>query len=314
MGQRLASLGTMLSPGPGKKGRLWFFTRFGFGITALVFLIGAFLRGLEDAQGEIFPSLGQVALASALLLLGLLAAGRSWSYLFPDSFSRRPIERGFYLAQVAKYIPGTIWQPLAQATSARRAAGSGLAQASGTVVLHMLLQLASGATIGASVALVTSAPNWIRSTSLAGLASVLLLRRRWMVVIVEKLGRLLGRSFRDQAVPAQRLIVASYLCSILTILAGGTAFSILWSGFHAAPMPKAVSTFALAWTIGFLAIPFPSGIGIREGVLIATLGVAGSQAAVIAASVAHRVATIVAELLCIAYSLMPWRKRRGYRS
>jgi uncharacterized membrane protein YbhN (UPF0104 family) len=67
-----------------------------------------------------------------------------------------------------------------------------------------------------------------------------------------------------------------------------------------------VPAFAVAWTTGFLAVPFPSGIGIREGVLIAATGSPSGAASVIAASIVHRLVTMVGEIVMILFS----RRRR----
>ena len=56
--------------------------------------------------------------------------------------------------------------------------------------------------------------------------------------------------------------------------------------------------FIAAWVIGFLVIPIPSGVGIREAVLVAI--VPGATAApLLAASLAQRLVAIAAELLAV---------------
>jgi uncharacterized membrane protein YbhN (UPF0104 family) len=84
---------------------------------------------------------------------------------------------------------------------------------------------------------------------------------------------------------------------------------VLATSVHAVSSAAAsVPGFALAWTAGFLALPFPAGVGIREVVLIAVLGRAGGTAPLIGASVAHRLLSIVAEL-----AMMVWASTRGAR-
>jgi uncharacterized membrane protein YbhN (UPF0104 family) len=57
---------------------------------------------------------------------------------------------------------------------------------------------------------------------------------------------------------------------------------------------SAIFAFAAAWTVGFVALPFPSGIGVREAALVGLLGLPSEF--VVAASVAHRLVTIVGEI------------------
>ena len=52
--------------------------------------------------------------------------------------------------------------------------------------------------------------------------------------------------------------------------------------------------------MGFLAVPFPSGIGVREAVLIATVASPSGAGPVIVASVVHRLVTMLGELVMIA--------------
>jgi hypothetical protein len=57
-----------------------------------------------------------------------------------------------------------------------------------------------------------------------------------------------------------------------------------------------VGAFALAWIAGFLAIPFPGGLGVREAVVV--LLIAGSAVAgvVLAAALLQRATQVVAEV------------------
>ena len=66
-------------------------------------------------------------------------------------------------------------------------------------------------------------------------------------------------------------------------------------------MPAATSAFAVAWVIGFLVLPVPSGLGIREAILYTVLpGVPAG--AVLASSLAHRLTTFIAEIILTAFS------------
>jgi uncharacterized membrane protein YbhN (UPF0104 family) len=52
--------------------------------------------------------------------------------------------------------------------------------------------------------------------------------------------------------------------------------------------------FALSWTLGFLVLPLPSGIGVREAVLIAALPVGAGP--LLAASLAQRLLAMGADV------------------
>jgi uncharacterized membrane protein YbhN (UPF0104 family) len=59
-----------------------------------------------------------------------------------------------------------------------------------------------------------------------------------------------------------------------------------------------MGAFAAAWIVGFLAFFIPSGLGVREVVLIALLP-AWDSTQVIGASVGFRVAALVGEMLLL---------------
>ncbi len=87
----------------------------------------------------------------------------------------------------------------------------------------------------------------------------------------------------------------------------GSAFAVLVTGLvPATSFPTVVSGHAMAWMVGFVAVPFPSGLGIREAVHILLLGPSVGTATLIAASVYFRLAQMLAELVLIAAS-RNWR-------
>ena len=92
------------------------------------------------------------------------------------------------------------------------------------------------------------------------------------------------------------------------MVANGAALALLVWSLHAARLAAAVPAFALAWTVGFLAVPIPAGLGIREAVLIAVISRPGGAALVIAASVAHRLVAIISEAVMIVISRVRGRR------
>jgi uncharacterized membrane protein YbhN (UPF0104 family) len=149
-----------------------------------------------------------------------------------------------------------------------------------------------------------------RLLSLCGLVLVPLLRRRWMVSAVNALARLTKRAWPEDLVPAQDRILRSYGWAVASLGGGGAAFAVLATSVDAPrSIAAAVPAFALAWTAGFLALPFPSGVGIREAVLIGILAEPGRAAPMIAASLAHRLVSMVVELTLISWATIRGRRR-----
>jgi len=79
------------------------------------------------------------------------------------------------------------------------------------------------------------------------------------------------------------------------MLGASLGFALLLHGLApGTSIPYAASAFSLAWALGFAALPFPSGLGVREAALAFLLP--GATAQVIAASIALRLVSIAVEL------------------
>lgn len=276
-------------------------TRLVFAAAAIGFLIAAF-ADTYDRTADVLPSWWRLALAEVFALAGLWFAGRSWLALFDDVEDKGPLLGAFYTAQVAKYVPGGVWQAVGQIGMSTRA-GISIGRASTAFAVHALTNVAAGGTVGATLVLGASRPAMpLRLLSLLGLAPIALLHRGWMRRAVALVRRLIRRGAGDEVVPPQAAILRSYVWCLGTFFTAGVAFGLVVSAEPRGwSIATAVAAFGLAWTAGFLALPFPSGLGVREGVLIA---IAGSQTAatVIAASAIHRLVTIVAEVISIVVS------------
>jgi uncharacterized membrane protein YbhN (UPF0104 family) len=287
--------------------------RFGIGIrvlfalAGLAFLVAAFRATWDRSHEQVLPSAWALALAFGLVLIGLVLGARGWASLLSADAPERTLTRGYYMAQVGKYVPGAVWQAAAQVDLARRT-GVPTPVAVVAFPVHAVAQATAGGTIAAGLLVAgPGVPRGIRVASLAGLLLLPLLRRTWMLRTVRVMGRVLHRSWPDELVPAQSRILRSYGFSLGTIVCNGLAFLFLASSVHAVSSAvSCVPGFALAWTAGYLALPFPTGVGIREAVLIALFGGTGATAPLLGASVAHRLVSIVAELV-----LFVWGSTRG---
>ena len=279
--------------------RLGLALRLGFGVAGVIFMVIAFRQTWNRSHGHVVPGWQYLLGAELLTIVGLAGASRGWVCLFEGQGSARILAEAFYSAQVGKYVPGAIWQAVGQVTLSRRG-GVSLTRATTTFPVHALTQAASGGTVGATIALVgIHLSAGVRLAALLGLLLLLPLRRTWMLKVLGWFPRLLKR-VEAESLPSQRAILLSYAWGIWTLLFTGTAFALLAYRLDAAsPAAAAVPAFALAWTVGFLAVPFPAGIGIREAVLVAALSSPSGTAPVIVASIVHRLVTMVGELVMI---------------
>lgn len=277
------------------------------GLAGVGFMAWAFVRGLEEGRGLPLPGPGALAISLVVVVLGLWASLCAWSVLLPGLGPRR-LARGFFAAQLGKYVPGAVWQAVGQVEAAR-SAGVAVPRAAAAFGVLALTQAAAGGTIGALVVLADV--GWVlRVAAVAAAGLLVVLDRRWMA-------RVLGwvRPGLGGVLPATDQIRRSWLLGLIPQVGHGAAFAVLLGSSGADVPLVAVPAACLAWTAGFLALPFPSGLGVREAVLLVALG-AGTAAAgptaagVVAASVALRLVTIVAETLLLALTLrLPHRPR-----
>jgi uncharacterized membrane protein YbhN (UPF0104 family) len=150
----------------------------------------------------------------------------------------------------------------------------------------------------------------VRLSALLALAPLLLIRRRWLLRTLQLLGHVMRRTFDDSLLPSQEKILSSFGWTLFTLVANCVAFSLLLLSLQAgASIWSSAAAFGLAWAIGFAAVPFPSGIGVREAVLLFTIGFAVSRSNVIAASISYRLVVMAVELLVVISSRIRHRVR-----
>jgi hypothetical protein len=129
--------------------------------------------------------------------------------------------------------------------------------------------------------------------------TVILLYRPLMARALDLVRRFIPRTPTADQLPRQVDIVAFYLWALVTISSLCLGYTVLLlsvtDGINGATV---FCAFAMSWAIGFLAVPVPAGVGVREAVLVAA--VPGVPAApLLAASLALRVLTIATEVLAL---------------
>jgi len=285
-----------------RRARLGLALRIAFGVLGIAFMVIAFRETWNRSQEHAFPRWTAVVAAEVLVLAGLAGASRGWVALFDGRGSDRALAQAFYTSQLGKYVPGAIWQAVGQ-VGLSRSADVSLAQATTAFPVHALTQVAAGGTVGALLALLgVHLSVGVRLLAALGLLLVIPLRRAWMVWVLGVISRRLKRGSPED-VPSQGAILRAYGWGVWTLVWSGAGFAVLAGSLHAAdPVVAAVPAFAAAWTVGFLAVPFPSGIGVREAVLIATVASPTGAGPVIVASLVHRLVTMLGELVMIAFA------------
>jgi glycosyltransferase 2 family protein len=293
--------------------------RYGF----LVLVVGYGAYAVSRQWTDIHHAVGRIGLpvslaALVLVLAALFTSMLSWRELLTGLGSPLPVPvaaRIFFVGQLGKYLPGSVWPVLAQMELAatrkvprHRTAGASL--------LTMLVALLTGLII-AIIALPLSggsAPyEW------AFIAAPFLLTCLYPKVLnwgFSRLLRLAKRPPLDCPLGGRAIATslgwsfASWICYgfqiwLLAIRVGAPAGEAL---------PLAIGAFAFAWCAGFLVILAPAGAGVREVVMVAILGpvVGGGPATAIA--LVSRVVTAIADLVVAGVATAYLRRDHSRRS
>lgn len=283
-------------------------------LLGLAGLITAAVSTRSELDGQDLPSLPVLALATALLAGGLVAGGHGFSALFGRRVPyRHQLRRALYVSQLSKYLPaGGVVQVLGQISYAGRAAGrGGTARAAVATPLVALAQVSAGTVIAGGLVLRSDLPAWTRSLALAGaMASPLLMIRRPLAWALDAGRSRWARVPESSLLPPQRDLWRCWLWMASGMATQTASFTVLLGAFAPGGTPwSAVPSFAAAWVLGFLVLPLPAGVGLREVLLIALLPGLGT-ATVVAAAVAHRLSTLVAEIAVVAAHLLTTGSRR----
>ncbi|WP_310525986.1 lysylphosphatidylglycerol synthase domain-containing protein, partial [Nocardioides sp.] len=266
----------------------------------VLLIVGFTWWGFDGRWSEIGGAVAETdpaRLAAALLcaFVGLSLTGVLWRMLLSALGSRVELRHAgavFFLGQLGKYVPGSVWTFAVQAQLGRRhgvPARSSMTASALFLMLHTFTGLTLGGLLAAGGAVHTdlAAGRWLLLATIGAVALT--------PPVLRSLGdRLAGAGVRTT-------FGGGDLARSLALMTGvwgcyGTCLWLLVPLAH--PEPKdvlaAVAAFALAHAAGVLLILAPAGLGAREAVLIALLspavGVPSAAAAALLARVVHTVA------------------------
>lgn len=276
---------------------------------------------LTSRWDEVAPLLGALAPlpvvgAMVAVLAGIYATFRCWRALLTDLGSplpAGPAMRIFFVGQLGKYLPGSLWPVLAQMEMGRdhkvppRSSGAAVAVflivvvGTGLVIaVPSLPLLADGdrywwTLLVLPVALVAATPpvlNWIIATALR------LARRPQLPRPLSTAGIARAAAWAVASWAAYGLHVW-----VLALALGATVGPAL--------LLVATGAFAAAWVVGFLVVIAPAGAGARDATLVLLLAgvVSAPQATVIA--LLSRLMFTVGDLAWCIPALIAHRRARS---
>jgi glycosyltransferase 2 family protein len=263
---------------------------------------------------------GLLGAALAVGSAGLLVVGLGWRRCLVVLGQRHPARatlRWYYLGQLGKYVPGGIWTVLGRGELARRGGVPG-SVGYGSIVLSLgVTYLAGIGTI--AVVLATGATGhdavpWQPVLVLLPLG-LLALHPRVVTFALGMARRLLRREL-PVPVPRWRVSVGLLAWHVPAWLAIGTATWLVALALDPGTPDVRNLMFAtvLSWVVGFLVVPAPGGLGVREAVFVAAAVSLSTTGVAAAVAVVARVVFILVDLLGAAVASLlaaPLRADQG---
>jgi glycosyltransferase 2 family protein len=278
-------------------------TRAGFVVVAVGLAIWALWSRWPEVVSAVhrLDPVHLVLAALATVANGALT-GLAWRSLLADLGARLPVPlaaRVFFVGQIGKYVPGSLWPMIVQAELAKRH----VARRS-TVAATFVLLLLSGASALVVVLLTLPATpegggTAVRWAALLVVPVLALLHPSVLGRLLDRGLRLVGRPPLEQWTSLRGTAVATGWAVLAWLVAGLQIW--LLSVPLGAPatwrtLALAVGGYALAWVIGFVVVVAPAGAGAREVALAAVLSGVLDPGAVVVVVLLSRVLFTAADL------------------
>jgi len=252
--------------------------RYGF-VVAAVGLGGYAVVTRWGAVQHGFGRLGYPAVGAALLavLVSLFTTMQGWRVLLAGLGSPLPLTvagRVFFVSQLGKYIPGSMWPVLAQMQmgSAHRVPPRRSATAA---ALTMAISLCTGLALALTTLPLVAAPATAGYRWAFLVMPVLLacLHPRLLNPVADRLLRLARRPPLEEPLTG-RTVARAVGWALASWLLLGAHVWLLAVRLGAPPgrtVLLALGGYAFAWSVGFLVVVAPAGAGVRDVLLVATL-------------------------------------------
>lgn len=257
-------------------------------IVAVTFVVRALVREWDDVRAGLdHANPAWLAVAALLAAAGMTAIAVPWrramQLLGADLTTVETVAR-YYVGELGKYVPGGIWPVVGRGELARRAGVSRVAAYTSVALSLAALYLAAMFFVVAGTPAIVGGGDpgrylWVLvllPIGIVGLHHAVLGRARsW--------GEKLVHRSIDTPIPRwgdSLALVVSYLPAWLGIgtatwaVARGLGQDVGWLDVA----PAAV----LSWIVGFVLVPVPGGVGVREAAFVAASGLDPGVAAAVA--------------------------------
>lgn len=289
-------------------------------VLVFVLVIGAVVYAVDKEWASVRRTIDSLSWKSLLaafaaIVLGMFATVRVWEHLLAAMGIRIPYLRAAQVnlvGQLGKYLPGSVWAFVLQAQLGKR---YGISRPKALVAL----MLSAGVTTVAALVLAAfAAPELSRHEGggawllCAGPVTLALLYPPVLTRIANFALRLLRKPQLRKPLTGRHVFWA-LIWGFVSWLLFGLQLWLLTGGLnlHQSMTTVAVTTgaFALGMSAGFLAFFLPSGVGVREGVIVAGLAPIASSGTALALALTSRLLFTIADISTALCALLAVRIR-----
>ena len=247
----------------------------GLGVAAVAFVVRFLARDWDEVSNSLADARpGWVLAAFVVAAVAMTAIAVPWRTVLRVLGGELPLSEviaRYYVGEIGKYLPGGLWPVVGRGELAARG-GVPRTAAYGSVALSLaLLYLAAMFVVLVSVPFMIAAGGslrylWVLVVLPMGLA---VLHHSVLERVRATASRLTGREI-NLVIPAWRdslTILVSYIPSWLFV---GTATWLVSRGLGADAGWVDIAPAAVqSWVVGFVLIPVPGGVGVREAAFLA---------------------------------------------
>jgi hypothetical protein len=256
-----------------------------------------------------------VAGAELCVLAGLGCMMLAWRALLADLGSPLPLSaaiRVMFIGQLGKYVPGAVWAVAAQVELARdyevprrRSATAGLIAMATTLVVALIV---AGVMLPLTSASAARHYWWVLAITPLAVACLYPKVFKFGLDLVLKVAH---RPPLEKSVSVGGMARALAWTTLGWLCYGAHAWLLIseFAGHGGRVFALSLGGYALAWSVGFLIIFVPGGIGPREIALIAVLAPVMPAASALVVALASRVVMTAGDLVWAGIALAIGRAR-----
>ncbi|PBC45756.1 hypothetical protein CJ179_21555 [Rhodococcus sp. ACS1] len=244
-----------------------------------------------------------LAVSAVFVFLGMGAAVRAWQHAL--GALEHPIPafdaaRCYLVGQLGKYLPGSVWAFVLQTELVRRA---GVSRANGfvAVLVTVGLSITSALVVG-----LLALPALFHISTVAAVAVIILVPIALVCCYPPILTRLVNLALRIlRRAPLHRQLTMHKIgralgwCAVSWVLYGVHLWFLAssTSGFAVGTLVQCIGAIALGMCAGVLVVVAPSGIGVREAVVVAALSPFMDSGVALGLALASRLVFTLCEVL-----------------